>query len=240
MTFKLSLEERDARARESSLEKWFPVVRDLGITVPKTRIVPYSHANTTGELLVALLEEAVKELGGFPVFIRTDQSSGKHDWVDCCVARNPDDLLEKVKNTVADSENKMLAVRSIVLRHYYPPAPDHFTAFFGMPVRRERRYFVRDGVVECHHAYWPEDSIVSYRSELPADYKERLAVLNRSTSSELAKLVPIARNVSKHLPGYWSVDFMFDHLMNEWVLIDMARGEISYHDPHCPSNLHYQ
>ena len=40
-------------------------------------------------------------------------------------------------------------------------------------------------------------------------------------------------------PGYWSVDFALTRDLS-WILIDAARGEISYHDPKCEFNPEYR
>jgi hypothetical protein len=38
--------------------------------------------------------------------------------------------------------------------------------------------------------------------------------------------------IAEVLDGYWSVDFACD-TAGKWHMIDMARGEISWHPPNC-------
>jgi hypothetical protein len=106
-----------------------------------------------------------------------------------------------------------------------------FKAFEGMPVSKERRYFVRDGKVVCKHPYWPEDAI--YGHKLPPDWKLLLAAMNLETGEEREQLNAYAVKFASVNPGFWSVDFAQDARGN-WWLIDAARGEVSWHAAGCP------
>jgi hypothetical protein len=45
----------------------------------------------------------------------------------------------------------------------------------------------------------------------------------------------MAETFGKRNPGYWSVDFARTRA-GRWVLIDAARGEVSWHPDGCPHN----
>src|SRR3989337_1939956 len=69
-----------------------------------------------------------------------------------------------------------------------------------------RRYFVRDGQVQCHHPYWPEDAL-RFEGRRPWGWRKRLKVLNQETFGEVSRLWVYAERLAAHLDGYWSVDF---------------------------------
>lgn len=129
-----------------------------------------------------------------------------------------------------------LSFRALVFREFLPlDAP--FTAFNDMPVARERRYFVRDGKAVCWHPYWQEQAVLAYRgaTPLPADWQQQLAQLNAMDDAEVQALTTMAETFGKRNPGYWSVDFARTRA-GRWVLIDAARGEVSWHPDGCPHN----
>jgi hypothetical protein len=116
----------------------------------------------------------------------------------------------------------------------YIPMQSSYKAFRGMPVNPERRYFVQDGKVVCHHAYWIEDAITAYGdTKLPKNWKELSAAMNKETDCEIAQLTTYAEAVSAAVEGHWSVDFCkgADGL---WYLIDMAQAKSSWHPADCP------
>ena len=180
------------------LADWFPLVEAAGIPVPRTRIV------TTGIELVNLLDgiavpgwedftgevrDAATEMG-FPCFLRTGHGSGKHQWRDTCFLRRPEHVAAQVAMLVDWSyavDFLGLPTHTWVVRELLPvEAP--FTAFKGMPVSKERRYFVNDGVVVGHHPYWPPGAVAEgdprtvHGSMLEAaEWKAMLAPLNVET-----------------------------------------------------------
>jgi hypothetical protein len=222
----------------NSMLYWFPAVEAAGISHPRTEIVEIGW-----EPLISILDgkwlpeavelqllEATKRIG-FPLFLRTDQASGKHHWIHSCHVPALTELRPHVfcvveENAMADLDCTALVFRGLLTLE------STFTAFDGLPIAKERRYFVHDGQVVCHHPYWPEDAIEKGWSmvPLPADWRQQLAVLNIETAEETCELTTLARKVQ--LPGAWSIDFAFAG-DSGWVLLDMAMAQRSWH-PGCP------
>lgn len=235
---------------ESSLLVWYPKVKDV-LPCPRTVVVELTDdeiSSLIGMLdgtppnpwLVDRLDAAAREIG-YPLFLRSDQGSGKHEWKDTCYVPSEGVLLKHVAQLVAWHEMAGilgLSFRALVFREFLTlDAP--FLAFNGMPVARERRYFVQNGSVECKHPYWPPESIFTYRGTpaLPADWQQQIARLNEMDDAEVQELTQMAETFGERNPGYWSVDFARTR-DGRWVLIDAARGEVSYHWDNCPHNPH--
>ena len=111
-----------------------------------------------------------------------------------------------------------------------------FTAFYGeMPVNPERRYFIKDGKIQCHHPYWIEEAIEkgTDSKKLPNNWKKVLKEINTETKEEIKLLSKYTNQIAKVFPkGYWSIDFC-KAKDGEWILIDMATGGSSWHDDKC-------
>lgn len=242
----------------NSMLIWWPRVKDLGIPVPRTLIVP-TPATCRDLLNVAMwtVEEGVDppaqwaefeaqvqaagDVMHYPLFLRTDLFSGKHCWQSTCYVDMREDLTTHILRLVQEGElariigfqHRAVVVRELLRLH------STFTAFAGrMPISRERRYFVRDGEVLCHHPYWPAEAI---RRPSREDWRERLSELNFESPEEIDCLTGYAGRVSQAMgEGHWSVDFASVNRRpgvgktdtGDWYLIDMALGEESWHPEH--------
>lgn len=237
----------------NSMCLWWPKIIDLGIPVPKTTIAqtPDECPDLLNQWMWAAIGESdegipsgwgvwfqrVQELAdsiGYPLFVRTDLFSGKHGWNRTCYVPAADGLERHLLWIVHDGELASfigMRHRAVVLREYLLLDPP-FRAFEGMPVARERRYFVRDGEVICHHPYWIADAMRWYAgTPKPRDWERDLAALNEERAAEVKLLTEYATRVAAIMDGYWSVDFACAH-DGTWYLIDMARGENSWHPDH--------
>jgi hypothetical protein len=232
----------------TSLSYWFPRVKDLGITVPRTEIIPCDpmellQGTYSEEFIIQLIDAASRI--GYPVFMRTDLCSGKHNWKNTCFVPDQDALIRNLYplaefNELADICG--LPYTSIVLREFLN-LEIGFEAFPGkMPINKERRYFIRDGEILCHHPYWPLEAFRGGSIHVDRlidsgenkEWREKLNDLNREDPEEIALLTSHARQVSHALPGFWSVDFAKTK-NGPWYLIDMAVGQASYHWKGCPN-----
>jgi hypothetical protein len=226
---------------------WFPRVREAGLPVPKTIFVPYDH-HAAVDLLESgeepaldwrLITRAVASVG--PVcFLRTDKSSAKHDGPAVYRVEPSSDLEYQVFRTIEDSEMKPWMSgphpRALMFRQWLDlRAP--FTAFNGLPVAREFRFFAGPDGSECWHPYWTEESILSGEREPRApDWREQLQKMNVLSGQVLAGLKEMARVAAEacanEFEEVWSVDFAQDKEGVFW-LIDMATYKAAYHEPSC-------
>ncbi len=249
---------------ETSMLYWWPRIKDLGIPVPRTEIVRFRPVTIAALTLCAdepetreqwlvrhnRVRRAIERLGkvafslGQPMFIRTDQGSGKHRYRETCFVEDVRSYpmhVYRLAEEMLCADVLGLPWRAIVFREFIPLAA-RFEAFSGrLPIAPERRYFVRDGQVECHHPYWQEEAVE--RGIRPADdgaalWRRKLAEMNVETPAEVELLTDYATRVAKALPGYWSVDFALA-ADGRWILIDMARGEVSFHWAGCLKAVDY-
>jgi hypothetical protein len=183
------------------------------------------------------LEEVVKEAEGigYPLFMRTDVTSGKFNWIETCYVKSATQLPRNIWRLI--EENLMIDMMgealpsSLILREFLK-LDTAFLAFEYMPVAREFRIFVRDGHVECWHPYWPEDAILFWGPKEPKNWQARLSKLSENPSkAEWQTIEAMATKVGRILSGYWSVDICRTN--KGWYVTDAARGEVSHHVP-CP------
>jgi hypothetical protein len=233
--------ERKERFNFNSMNYWYPKIKDL-VPTPKTEIIPIEWSYGKNGEIIKIEEKAMREIEEkskqfkFPIFVRGDNGSGKHEWENTCFVKEFKDLREHVRNLIYWSTNcdvfGGIPCNSIALREFID-MDTGFTAFWGkMPVNPERRYFVKDGKLICHHPYWIEDAI---RNPSIEDWKGVLKEINKEFSEEIEQLTIYAEQIAKFFEGYWSVDFCRSK-DGTWYVIDMARGEDSWH-PDCPNKI---
>lgn len=232
-------------ARPSNdLADWFPIIANSGVPVPATRIVYAPN----GMLLSLLdgetphgfdrfledLRQAARHVG-YPLFLRTGQGSGKHDYLDTCLVLDEASLGQHVFNLVEWStcvDFFGLSVDTWAVRELLPvEAP--FTVYNGMPLAKERRYFVSDGRVIGHHPYWPpgavEQGIPTLDGRvLPEDeWRPLYDALSVESQEETTFLAALTEQATKRLPGSWSIDWLWVPGRG-WVCIDLAHFELSF------------
>jgi len=108
-----------------------------------------------------------------------------------------------------------------------------FTAFRGnMPIVKERRYFVQDAKVVCHHPYWPPSVFDDARVSI-GGWRKRLDAMNIEDKDEIGLLSQLSSKVGAEIPGAWSIDWLWSEQKSQWFLTDMAEAKLSYHWPGC-------
>ena len=224
---------------EDSFLIYWPKIKDLPIKQPKSKIVLLSKKEfkaTFDGCPQSLVDKVAKAITSFtlPVFIRTDLSSAKHYWKTTCFYDGQKDLRKHLYgimefNHCADFFG--LPFVAIVIREYIPMASG-FTAFYGdMPVNPERRYFIKDGQVVCHHHYWIEEAIDQSKEPSEKSWRDIAKNLNHESKDEIDLLTGYALQVAQVMDGFWSVDFC-KAVTGDWYLIDMATGQNSWHPLH--------
>jgi len=229
---------KDAMENKTCFTYWYPHVLKLGIPTPKSKVIPFGR-----ELTEAIIEEnespqvlddlsvCVEDIAdfanecGYPVFLKNSLFSGKHDWAGTCFIESEDtDILMNIANitsywsTVANELALFFVVREMINTRAA------FTAFGGLPVTEEFRFFSKDGELVSYQPYWPADSIVEPDAD---DWEEKLKAMSVLGKKDLAQLTAWANQVTASLTGEWSVDFL-KGVDGNWWLIDMAEGEKSF------------
>lgn len=221
---------------------WLPAIEAAGVRSPRTIMLPYDHL-----ALVPMLDggkpsayfdtvvEHVKGLaeGRYPVFLRTDLSSAKHDGPKAYLAKGPEDVKQVLFNLLMDNEMKFfMSARpmGIMIREFLE-LDAAFTAFDGLPIAREWRLFVDGEKLLCAHPYWPAYALENCAG-LPEGWEAMLEEHHREPPIVRAHLAREAIKVAKALGGEWSADFAQDKDGN-WWLTDMATARDSYHWPEC-------
>jgi len=220
----------------SSMDYWFPKTKDLPIPQPRTEVALKEGTVSWMEFLdtpkifdgqVEHLRSKAKELG-YPLFVRTDQSSAKHSYINTCKVESEDRLMRNIYCLIEENIMCDLNIQTLYFRDFIE-LDSVFTAFNKIPIAPERRYFVKDGEILCHHPYWPEDAIKDPDHE---DWESRLRGINFEETCEVILLKRYATIISMAVPGCWSVDFA-KAKNGVWYFIDMADARLSWHPKDC-------
>nr|WAI02719.1 MAG: ATP-grasp domain-containing protein [Candidatus Methanoperedens sp.] len=222
---------------------WHPVIAGLPIPQPRTEFVlskenwwQYLDGIQLPEDDMMILKAAIAKMG-YPVFLRTDLASGKHHFLDASYIGSEDRIAQTTFSLIEQNALRDLWFDSLVVREFLE-LDYRFKAFDGLPIAREKRYFVRDGAVICHHAYWVQEAIQFYRRSQEweaTDWRQSLRELNTESDAEITLLTGYAQMVASALPGSWSIDFAMTK-DGKWYLIDCAEAGHSWHPP-CENKL---
>ena len=233
----------------NSLDYWFPKLQRAGLPVPRTEIVRYEHDDLTGILegemprywddLVMQMNNAVRRIG-LPCFLRSGQTSGKHNWSKTCLFTGAMPIGNHVRDIVEFScmaDFFGLDVGVWAVRELLPTQPIAvLPRYNGFPLVQEVRGFVRDGKIECKHDYWPAGAIEEgfYSDDKPANLAEILERSKVTDERDLAEIDRLLERVAAVFAGDggWSVDVL--KTTRGFYVTDMAVAEQSYHDPECP------
>lgn len=230
---------------------WFPRIEAAGLPVPKTRLLTMPEAAQVDawtridnprempepvawNAFVEGAKHAADEIG-FPLFLRSGHTSGKHEWDRTCNVRDRDKLGAHIFGIIYFSELcgmfGELPWRTWALREMLPTKPvGRCTGYDNMPICREFRFFVEDGEVKCWHPYWPPVPLLDGRPEFTdwfryADFAD--------PGDDLPALKDIASRAGAACGGAWSVDLL--ETERGWYLTDMAEARSSFHWEGCPS-----
>lgn len=240
----------------NSLCYWFPLLEQYKdhINYPKTIIYPLNHLNPIEFLdhnIQAISSFQINDMPkiehifhtlGFPLFMKTDQFSGKHSWEKTCFIPNRTVFFRNLCQLIEESycaDFFGLPLNALVFRKYIP-LESPFSFFYGnMPVAKERRYFIQNKKLLCHHPYWDKAVFLDYMDKVIGkrdDEKLRMIdEINIETPEEIELLSNYCKTILPSFPEFWSIDFAYGK-DKKWYLIDMAKGMDSWH-PNCPFNL---
>lgn len=246
---------------------WFPRLLQAGVRVPVTRII------TTDVQLDKLLDgetpegyagficqlcDAAESLDGYPCFLRTGHTAGKHHWKDTCYVNKPSDFISHVAKLVEISgfadmlglPTNTWAVRQMLSTRKLGVLPE----YGDFPVVREIRGFVKDGDVVCTHPYWPKGALAQgfplvpirggthpdattdwNKRELPDHFDDLVWAAQHLTGPEESALRSILEIVAQQFKGdgAWSVDVLDTGPAYGWWVTDMAEAHRSFHWEGC-------
>jgi hypothetical protein len=223
---------------------WFPKLEAARLPVPRTTLVSMSDEALRdvfrvfdGEEMHGDAEPFFNALGdasdsiGYPCFLRTGQTSGKHQWRETCYLPSRDDIQAHVISLIEFSECVQiigLPCNVWAVRELLPTLPlGTCPNYEGMPLCREFRFFVADGEVKCWHHYWPLGAIEQGGGNV-ALYDQLCAMDGYEEAFSLA------HKTARVIEGAWSVDIL--ETRNGWYVTDMAEAFKSYHEPGCKEN----
>ena len=240
--------ERGEAEKQTAMDFWLPAVEAAGLRYPRTSIIEASRVGfktvcqwydgfcceddqkVEAMALWCKAVDAVTKAAvamGFPCFIRTAYTSGKHDWDKTCYNDDLAKISTRLARLVEDTLLKDIDLGFFAVREFLP-LRSSFHAFWGnMPVAREFRFFAEPDRIRHVQPYWPPGSI---RNPSIEGWEPELEALSRLDDATREELSQAALRVVDALGGYWSVDFA-QHENGDWYLIDMARGEVSFFWP---------
>lgn len=235
----------------SSARYWLPRLEQAGMAMPATLDVPIDALSLTGicdfeptpealakfEAVRKQIESACDSIG-YPCFLRTDESSAKHDGPNSYRIDGPDDITRCVARTLEDNLMKDLLPTHFLVRKWLDLKAG-FTAFRGHQMAREFRIFAKSGEVLCVHPYWPQVAEDAVLDASTPDFVPILRQQGTLTADEDQALRSLASRASEQLLDAWSLDFAQDQ-HGHWWLIDAALMRESFHDytcPNCPEHI---
>lgn len=234
---------KDLKDNINCLSNWFPLVKDLNINIPKTKIIHFPleiyekdcFDIFDGKEVSKKLEQFEKKLiqeveqFGYPCFMKSGTFSSKHDWEKTCSIKNPKDSFKHWLNIMY---NGMVygagGSHFIVLRELIDTKKELF-AFNNTPITKERRYFFENNKITKHHPYWPPQSLKN-NIKNNKNWEEVLDDINHESLEEIKLLKKLSLKVGKQLEKLhknWSIDWLKD-INGNWWLIDVAVMEQSY------------
>lgn len=195
---------------KNSLLYWYPKVKDL-VKTPKTEIVSLKR-KSTGEGGIPVIwdekevERAIEKVGGYPIFIRTDQASNKHSMARASWVRNEEELNQHISEVIFFNETCSLLglpYTCLVIREWLD-LEYKITAFEETKIAKELRFFIRDGKVLCHHYYWPKEAIEqSYRHNQRAENVDLLENDEEVSFEKLMENKEKALTLPKDIESKW-------------------------------------
>lgn len=234
---------------KTCLSYWFPKLEVAGVPVPKTILVDGKDAvigiceaydgNDPGPAFQHLVEAVTKaaEEIGYPIFLRTGQTSAKHNWNRTCFVQNEDEIPQHIFAIAEYSEMcSLIGLPYTVwaVREFLPTEPFGVCeAYHDMPVCREFRAFIKDGNQICRHPYWPLEALQKGGFVPDHGHSTEGAYELLCHIRDGEEFDRIVCKVGEAIDDAWSVDLL--DTANGWYVTDMAEAEKSFHWPACPN-----
>ncbi len=231
---------------KTCISYWFPRIEAAGLPVPRTDLLCMDgdtaidfyrvfDGKAPGARCVPFCEKVAEcsDRMGYPCFLRTGLTSGKHNWDNTCHLGSREDILIHVIAIIEYSECvDMMGLPFDVwaVREMLPVQPLAVCRkWANMPVCREFRVFVNDDKVQCMHPYWPSD-VLDQGGAVGVDGSIDIDRLNVASVDDV-DLYSLASSAGEAVGGSWSVDLLTTS--RGWYVTDMAEADRSYHWPSC-------
>lgn len=228
---------------KNCLTYWYPKLREAAIPAPRTLVVETEcvlghlldgETPPDFDKLIGWLEQYGRILG-YPMFLRTGMTSGKHDWENTCFVQCPEELPTRVANLVEFSfmahffglPTNVWVARSFLKLKTCGVLP----GYSNMPLAREFRAFVSGGDVKCIHPYWPRRAVEEGEPE--EEWLQKYFEMCTMGDDE-QKIVELVSRVAALFSddGAWSVD-VCQLETGQWLVTDMAIAKESFHWEDC-------
>jgi hypothetical protein len=235
---------------KNSMLYWYPKIKDLDIPQPRTEFVEltekekkayYEGEGLFSDTLTQRVRECIEKKFTLPIFLRTDQQSGKHFWKKTCFVSGLTSLKEHICEITSFTRCcdifGGLPIEAMVIREFIP-MDTMFTAFlYETPINPEIRFFVENGEVKCWHWYWCLDAIEEGEPSVP-NWRELMnKTKDEISGNDILWLTDEVKKIAEVFKDddFWSVDFCRAK-DKKYYLIDLALGEQSWHPKDCPFN----
>lgn len=254
---------------KNCLSYWYPKLETSGAPTPRTGWIrfpewiqamsvldgpqgePHEQFNRLVDSIQAMID-AFRDLNAIdgPLFLRTGQGSGKHEWKHTCHLEPSGDLKEHVArllNWSACVDFLGLSCEVWVVREMLKTKPLSVLPLYDdFPLVREVRMFVSGGDIVCWHPYWPKGAIIDgfvrgYKEDkpdaiphgAPEDIETIVKQAQTFSPFEQFEIGELGRKVAKAFAddGAWSVDVLDTE--RGWYVADMAVASRSFHYPGC-------
>jgi len=237
----------DPSVDKNCISYWYPRLEKSSVPMPETALVDANDYIEGGPAFLNNIidgepcpgfDEFVKEIQheasclGYPAFLRTGHTAGKHDWKRCCFVDSPEVVDQRVAGLIEFSSMAGLfglPLDAWAVREMLPTEPVFRCKQYGnMPVVPELRFFVRDSQVRYEIPYWPKEALEQGRPDMGLDwwpaYLEAMAVV--ATDELMRPIREMASEAGAFLQGDWSVDFLYTE--RGWFLTDVAEASMSW------------
>ncbi len=230
---------RTAYPRERDIAFWLPRLEAADLLTPTTVLVspPQGGVPVGGQQSRAYWEFLATILAagkhvGFPFVLRTGLACAKHRWRRAAFVAAPSEIDSHLRATQAWCDETGIPVETWAVRQFVPSVVS-FTAYDGLPIGREFRTFVRDGLPVCIHPVWPYAAVTAGRPPEAywPDAFAALTELNPTTDRKI--LLTLARRAASYLSGAWSIDWLAV-ADGRWVAHSASPADLSWHSPDCP------
>jgi len=234
--------EKKIKNNPTSFVNWYPQIKNV-VKTPLSKWWDISYedfisiiglldgieiAKNSKERFDFIIKE-IKSFGkevGYPLFLKNYVFSGKHSWDRTCFIESDKNIFKHIRDIIFESEMVMCECGlGFVARQFIDTSYSPFKAFEGMPVVKERRYFIKDKKVYGRQEYWVEGAFEN--ENLTKKQWQELRTLNLQDKKEIEYLKFETEKIIKVLDGNWSVDWLMDS-KGHWWCIDLAEMHKSY------------